>query len=242
MGKCNPDCNPALKTLRIGGFTGFTTIDYPDHLAAVVFCQGCPWRCGYCHNRHLCPTQPTQPGAMIPWHTLLTHLTKRQHLLDAVVFSGGEPTVQPYSLIAAIGDLKALGFKIGLHTAGIYPQALTRCLPLLDWVGLDIKTTPDRYTALTTNPHSGSRACQSLTALLDSSVDYEIRTTAHPDYLPLPVLTKLAHSLATQGVTHFTLQESNWPTPLPYATAEAYFKAATAQISHRFTHFKIRRL
>lgn len=41
--------------LQVGGITPFTTIDFPGRLAAVIFCQGCPWRCQYCHNRHLLP-------------------------------------------------------------------------------------------------------------------------------------------------------------------------------------------
>ena len=80
-----------MSTLRIGGFTPFTTTDYPGQLAAVVFCQGCPWRCAYCHNPHLLPVEGPESHA---WPDLLRFLASRRGLLDAVVFSGGEPTLQ----------------------------------------------------------------------------------------------------------------------------------------------------
>ena len=125
----------AARSLQVGGLTPFTSIDYPGQLAAVVFVQGCPWRCGYCHNPHLQPRgQPAGPR----WGEVLAFLRQRAGLLDAVVFSGGEPTLDP-ALPQAIAEVRALGFKVGLHSAGIYPQRLQAVLPLVDWVGLDIK-------------------------------------------------------------------------------------------------------
>ena len=78
-------------TLRIGGITPLTTIDFPGRLAAVLYCQGCPWRCSYCHNPEL--LDATTPAEM-DWPQVLAFLRKRQGLLDGVVFSGGEPTLQ----------------------------------------------------------------------------------------------------------------------------------------------------
>ncbi|HEX6005079.1 MAG TPA: radical SAM protein, partial [Burkholderiales bacterium] len=75
----------------MGGLVALSTTDYPDHLAAVVFGQGCPWRCGYCHNPHLLPKRGV---ARIAWRDVLAFLERRRGLLDAVVFSGGEPTLQ----------------------------------------------------------------------------------------------------------------------------------------------------
>ena len=78
-------------TLRVGGLTPLSTSDWPGMLAAVVFCQGCPWRCGYCHNPGLIPARGDNE---IPWEDVLAFLRRRQGLLDGVVFSGGEPTAQ----------------------------------------------------------------------------------------------------------------------------------------------------
>ena len=77
--------------LRIGGVTPFSTTDWPGRLAAVLFLQGCPWRCGYCHNPHL---QPAIGPVARDYPSTLAWLEGRRGLLDAVVFSGGEPTAQ----------------------------------------------------------------------------------------------------------------------------------------------------
>ena len=143
----------------------------------MIFCQGCPWRCSYCHNNHLLPPDGAHA---IPWSQVEAFLERRQGLLDAVVFSGGEPTLQN-ALPAALTQVKAMGFKIGVHTAGIYPERLETLKPLLDWVGLDIKALPEDYPALTGATASGERAWQSLRLLLAAEVPLEVRTTVPPD-------------------------------------------------------------
>ena len=78
--------------LVVGGLVPLTTVDFPNHLSAVVFCQGCPWRCSYCHNWHLRPRETKTP---VPWQQIRNFLEKRRGFLDAVVFSGGEPLMRP---------------------------------------------------------------------------------------------------------------------------------------------------
>ena len=131
--------------LQAGGFTPMTTIDYPGELSAVIFCQGCPWQCRYCHNEQLIPRQGK---THISWQHIIEFLRQRRGLLDAVVFSGGEPTLQK-ALPAAISEIKSLDYKIGLHTAGPYPERLKEILPYLDWVGLDIKAMEENYAKVT---------------------------------------------------------------------------------------------
>ncbi|MCT1148165.1 anaerobic ribonucleoside-triphosphate reductase activating protein, partial [Pseudomonas aeruginosa] len=117
-------------TLRVGGLVPLTTLDYPGLLACVLFCQGCAWRCRYCHNPELIAPRGAEE---IPWSRLLDFLRRRQGLLQAVVFSGGEATLQ-----AALGDamrtVRELGFRVGLHSAGINPRAFARVLAQSDWV------------------------------------------------------------------------------------------------------------
>ena len=191
-----------MTELRIGGVTPLTTIDYPGELAAVVFCQGCPWRCRYCHNGHL--LERHHAGA-IPWPDVLDLLERRRGLLDAVVFSGGEPTAQT-ALPAAIDQVRAFGFKIGLHTAGCYPRRLEALLPGLDWVGLDVKALPEDYPELTAVRGSGARAWRSLEALVDSGVDGEVRITVHPELLPEDRLRRLVDALREVGARRVTVQ------------------------------------
>ncbi|MBL3591522.1 MAG: anaerobic ribonucleoside-triphosphate reductase activating protein [gamma proteobacterium endosymbiont of Lamellibrachia anaximandri] len=192
-------------TLQIGGLTPMTTIDYPGELAAVIFCQGCPWSCRYCHNSHLLPRSGDD---LIEWASVIDFLKQRQGLLDAVVFSGGEPTLQR-NLKAAIQQVRAMGFKIGLHSAGAYPERLAELLPLLDWVGLDIKALPEDYDTLTGVSGSGKKAWKSLQLLIASGVAYEIRTTVHPELLTPALLKQLDSRLQETGVVNHQLQKCN---------------------------------
>jgi pyruvate formate lyase activating enzyme len=166
----------AATALQVGGLVPMTTVDYPDRLSAVVFCQGCPLRCRYCHNGSLLPRHA---DGGVSWHRVLDFLDSRRGLLDAVVFSGGEPT-QQRALSAAIETVRKKGFNIGLHTAGIYPERLSELLPLLDWVGLDIKALPEDYPDLTGMAGSGELAWRSARLLVESGLPHEIRTTWHP--------------------------------------------------------------
>ncbi|MBK1703053.1 anaerobic ribonucleoside-triphosphate reductase activating protein [Halochromatium glycolicum] len=192
-------------TLRVGGLTPLTSVDYPGELAAVVYCQGCPWRCPYCHNRHLVDETGAVP-AQLDWAEVLRRLESRRGLLDAVVFSGGEPTAQA-ALAAAMAEVRALGFKVGLHTGGPYPERLQRLLPHLDWVGLDIKALPEDYAQVTGAAGSGERAWQSLRLLLDAGVDLEVRTTPMPGLDDDAYLQRLMQQLADAGVRNYVLQQ-----------------------------------
>lgn len=188
--------------LNAGGFTPFSASDFPGRLAAVVFVQGCAWRCGYCHN----PGLQVRKGGGLAWSSLMEVLRRRTGLLDAVVFSGGEPTTDP-ALPAAMQAVRALGFQVGLHTACLYPQRLRAVLPLVDWVGFDIKAPFEHYAAITGAQGSGDKARACAELILDSGVAYECRTTVHPAQLPPAALRELAATLAGMGVNNYVLQQ-----------------------------------
>jgi anaerobic ribonucleoside-triphosphate reductase activating protein len=190
------------RRLKVGGLVPFTATDFPGLLAAVIFVQGCPWRCGYCHNPHLQPRTGDSPMA---WDEVLAFLRRRVGLIDGVVFSGGEPTMDP-GLGAAIDQARGLGYRIGLHTGGTHPRRLAQVLPRVDWVGLDIKAGFDDYERVTQVADSGAPARASLRAVLDSGVDFECRTTAHPDLISAGELLALGRTLAELGVRRYALQ------------------------------------
>ncbi|MBW7902499.1 MAG: anaerobic ribonucleoside-triphosphate reductase activating protein [Rhodocyclaceae bacterium] len=185
--------------LAVGGLVPFTTIDFPGRLAAVVFCQGCPWRCTYCHNPHLLPPG----GGERPWAEVLAWLESRRGLLDGVVFSGGEPLLQR-GLPAALAEVRALGFATALHTAGIYPQRLAAVLPLLDWVGFDVKAPFAEYARIV-GSDGGGAARAALETLLASGVDHEIRLTVAPE-LDAAAVERLRGELAELGIIRLSLQ------------------------------------
>lgn len=219
-------CVETALALQVGGVVPFSATDYPGMLSAVIFVQGCPWRCGYCHNPHL---QTRGESAAHRWADVSNLLKRRRGLLDAVVFSGGEPCTDP-ALPLAIHEAKAWGFKVGLHTAGIYPRRLAEVLPLLDWVGLDIKTDLTHYPAITGISGSGAPAFDSAMQVLASGVAYEFRTTVHPQLHSQAGLIKLANTLQLLGVRNYALQEFR-----ATGCANGALNAAAANMPHALT-------
>lgn len=228
--------------LKVGGITPFSATDYPGKLAAVVFVQGCPWRCGYCHNPHLQSRTEDSPMA---WADVLALLRRRVGLIDAVVFSGGEPTMDP-ALQDAIREVRALGYGIGLHTAGMYPRRLAEVLPWVDWVGMDIKATPQSYDTVTRVAYSARAPWTSAELVLASGVAHEFRTTVHPSLHTPTDLVALAHTLRAMGVQNFVLQAFRGvgclDDGLRATTVAAYpDDAVVAQVAALFDRFTLRR-
>jgi pyruvate formate lyase activating enzyme len=191
-------------SLLVGGLVPFTTIDSPGRLAAVVFTRGCPWRCRYCHNAHLWQGDAALDGDP-SWVDVLDLIETRRGLLDAVVFSGGEPTAQA-GLASACEAVRDRGFEVGLHTGGAFPQGLAAVLPLVDWVGFDVKAPFDEYERTTRVPGSGDQARESLNLLLSSGVPFEVRTTVHSTLLEPDFLRALAREIDALGVPGWVLQ------------------------------------
>lgn len=200
-----------LDDLQVAGLVPYSTADWPGKLAAVAFLQGCPWDCFYCHNPGLIDPRGLGESS---FDELVALLKKRGGLLDGVVFSGGEPTRQQ-ALIDAIKIVRDMGFLVGLHTGGAYPKRLAEALPLLDWVGLDIKATAENYSFVTGRGPSAQRAWDSLALIQQEAatretgrgaLSYEVRTTVHPESTPPEDLTQLSETLAAAGVNAWALQ------------------------------------
>ena len=228
------------RTLRVGGMVPLTTIDYPGQLACVLFCQGCAWRCRYCHNPQLIPPRGTEE---VDWRRVLAFLQRRQDLLDAVVFSGGEPTLQD-ALPDAMDEVRALGFRIGLHSAGIKPAAFAKVLAGADWVGFDVKALPEDCQAITRVEGSGTANWRSLEHLLASGVDYECRTTVHWHLFEPARLLVLAQRLSQLGVTRFAVQvvrtERMCDPLLSSVSAQALLPELWAEMRELFPAFVLR--
>ncbi|MCA8037239.1 MULTISPECIES: anaerobic ribonucleoside-triphosphate reductase activating protein [Burkholderia] len=188
---------------KLGGIVPFSSCDYPGRLACVVFVSGCPWHCHYCHNPHL-RVRNRQTGS-IEWNDILRWLDTRNGLLDAIVFSGGEPLVERH-LPTMMAHAKSRGLSIALHTGGAYPDRLSQCLPLIEWIGFDVKAPFSTYDRITRIPRSGEAAQRSLELMLASNVTFECRTTIHPALLDDADLIGIAQALADRGITELVLQ------------------------------------
>ena len=223
-----------MSELNIAGFVPFSTVDWPGKLVAVVFLQGCPWRCPYCHNAEILDPRVKGP---VGWNEVLNVLDSRVGLLDGVVFSGGEALMQASSgaLANALRQVRSRGFLTGLHAGGAYPRALQTLLEdgLLDWVGLDIKALPEDYP-LATGRSGGLKAEESLRALVEhGEVAHEVRLTLWPGLAPSGDLVEYAGRVAAwardRGAKTFALQRYRYPAGDPQALPEVGWMDEEAQ-------------
>jgi len=162
----------------VGGITPFTTVDMPDHMSAVCYMQGCPYRCPYCHN----PQFQREHAGSYTIEQVDEFLHERTGFLDAVVFSGGEPLMDPHSVMRMGRLAMTHGYRLGLHTTGYAPDHLMDILESLDigWVGLDLKSSPQDLD-VSTGVRGASLAgfMQSLEHLRRMEIPTEVRTTIH---------------------------------------------------------------
>lgn len=191
----------SLAKVPIAGIARFSTVDYPGKIAAVFFTQGCPWKCAYCHNAHL---QPLQGNTILPPAALHLFLQSRKGLLDAIVISGGEPTLHP-NLKEFSESILNYGYILGLHTNGMNPTRLKALLPLCQWVGMDVKAPRGRYAELT-NADAFENVSKSAECIIQSSVEYELRMTYHPSLLSENDVLETAEYFSSLGAKTFILQ------------------------------------
>ena len=190
--------------MKIGGFQKVSLIDYPGKISAIVFTQGCNFRCPFCHNPEL--VDPERFEGLIPEAEILSFLEKRRGRLDAVVITGGEPTLQP-ELIPFVIHLKAMGYLIKLDTNGARPEVLEDMLGrgLLDYVAMDIKAPMERYDEVTKTKTDTKRILRSISLIMGSGVDYEFRTTAVKSLLEPLELEAIGRLIP--GARRFVLQK-----------------------------------
>lgn len=188
--------------LTVAGLVPFTMIDYPGKLAAVIFFQGCPLQCPFCHNKIL---QSEGTPTDITLSEIQDFLKQRRRLLDGIVLSGGEP-LKNIEIKRLIQDIKALDYLVGIHTSGVYPRHLADVLPMTDWVGLDIKAPWKKYELLTGRKGMDIPVRESLKILSESGKDFECRTTCDPRYLTKQDILSIARDLSRQGIENYVLQ------------------------------------
>ena len=192
-----------MKEIQIGGLVPFTTIDYPGKLAAVLFLMGCPLRCVYCSNPHFLEPGdgPYDPSKVIEW------IKSRVGKLEAIVFSGGEALMQGDATLDYMQRVRELGFAIGLHTNGFYPDLLKRAAPLVDWVGLDYKATRAKYESLVGNSIAYDQMSKSLDFWISTGKDFEVRITCDPRFITKSDLMEIVDDCAARGVKNVAIQK-----------------------------------
>ena len=188
--------------LDVGSFSPRSSVHFPGKVAAVVSLHGCPWDCLSCDRPGL---QAWPATGQVCWTTVLGELERLRGDVEAVTFTGGEPTLQA-ALGRGIAQVRRMGLAVGLHTAGIYPRRLAGVLPDLDWVALDVKAPLEDYPRITRRLTGAEAVLRSLDHLLARRTPHEVRTTWHPSLYPAERLLVLARSLAGRGVRDYALQ------------------------------------
>ncbi|MGI6334835.1 MAG: anaerobic ribonucleoside-triphosphate reductase activating protein [Saccharofermentanales bacterium] len=176
----------------LSGLVKSSTVDFPGRLSAVLFAPGCNFDCFYCHNRQLLGQHPPR----IEIEDVLAFLSRRRHLLDGVVFSGGEPTLQE-GLVDLIVRVRNMGFSIKLDTNGTKPGILGRLIEeqLVDYVAIDLKAPWANYPSICRcRAADVTSVQQSFRLLAASDLDWEVRTTVIPQ-LSLEDLEAMASSI-----------------------------------------------
>ncbi len=201
--------------MKLGGLVKFTLIDFPGTPAAIVFTQGCNFRCRYCHNPELVYPHLFTPS--MPEEEVMSFLKRRQGTLEGVVVSGGEPTLQE-DLVRFMTDIKAFGYKTKLDTNGTRPEVLWELIDkkLVDFIAMDLKAPLEKYASITGVEANSVVLQQSMDLICKSGINYQFRTTYDKEVLTdddIATLTQLA------GNGHYKVQEC-----LPVAKEKAALK------------------
>jgi len=187
--------------MRYGGILDLSTVDFPKKLCTVVFFVGCPFRCPYCQNHRLFS------GGIEVKPEEIAKKIRDNYLVEGVCLTGGEPLLQDLEeLSSLIRMLKDYGLAVKLDTNGYYPEKLKKLIGSLDYVAMDFKAVPEKYARVTGKNDSAEKVLRSLKIIVDSGVDYEIRTTVVPTITDEEDLLKMGEILSSYNVKRYVLQ------------------------------------
>jgi pyruvate formate lyase activating enzyme len=162
--------------MKIGGLQKISLIDYPGRISAIVFTQGCNFRCPYCHNPEL--VDPAQYGPILSEEEVISFLEKRRGKLDAVTVTGGEPTLQP-DLDRFLREIKGMGYLTKIDTNGSNPDVLERLIRgrLVDYLAMDVKGPLQKYERIANVKVKTAKIRKSIELIMASGIEHEFRTT-----------------------------------------------------------------
>ena len=189
--------------MLIGGLQKTSLLDYPEKIAAILFTQGCNFRCGYCHNPELLNSNKT---INISENDFFDFLKTRQGKLDGVVITGGEPCLQG-DIVEFIEKIKELEYLVKLDTNGSYPEKLEKLVKnnLIDYVAMDIKAPLPKYHIITGSIIEPQKISDSINMIMSSGIPYEFRTTVLKSQLNLEDFKEIA--VLISGAEKYYLQK-----------------------------------
>jgi pyruvate formate lyase activating enzyme len=187
--------------MKIGGFQPMTLSDFPGHVAAMIYTQGCNFRCPFCHNGSLLGS-PDRAGHQVPEAHVFDVLRQRAGLLEGLVVSGGEPTLQE-DLLPFLRRVRAMGLEIKMDTNGSRPEVLYQLLyeGLVDYIAMDIKAPLPCYERLAGVPVQRRKIQESIELVSQSGVAHEFRTTVVENLLS-PADLEAIEAMVPYGSLH----------------------------------------
>jgi len=188
--------------MKIGGFQKTTLLDYPGHVAAIIWTVGCNFRCPFCYNTELVE----EKSELFSEEEILVFLEKRKDFLEGLVISGGEPFLQT-DLKEFCKKVKKLGYKIKIDTNGTFPEKLKEFIDekLVDYLSMDIKAPEDKYSKLSGKKVDTKKIQESIEVIKSSDVEYEFKTTFVPEMLVKKDINSIGKWL--NGSDKFYLQQ-----------------------------------
>jgi len=194
--------------MQIAGYIKTSLIEWPGKITSVIFTPGCNFRCPFCHNADLVGNRGL---TLMPEKQILADLKERKKWVDAVVITGGEPTLQE-DLPDFLKKLGELGFLRMIHTNGTKPEAIASLLhcSMVDYVCMDLKGDLGNYEKFTNVQLPITNVERSLRTIIGSGVEYELRTTVVPGLHTEDNLLKLAKELKTIFGDNKLIENCRW--------------------------------
>ena len=196
--------------MRIGGLLKFSLIDFPGRVSAVIFTQGCNYRCPFCHNPEL--VLPDLFAATFAVEEVLSFLEKRKGQLQGVVITGGEPTLHD-DLPDLLRRIRAMGYLIKLDTNGSAPEKVFEIHREtgLDALGVDYKAPTIKYGEITNCkiPELAEKVHSVIRFAIENKISIDVRTTVHQHLLSVDDLKTMRGELHSLGQKEWTLQQFN---------------------------------
>jgi len=188
----------------IGGLQKVSLIDYPGKVSCVVFASGCNFECPYCHNPDLVKGGLSR-SILLDKEQIYRLLQRRTGVLDGVVISGGEPTLQK-DLLSLCEKIKQFGYQVKLDTNGSRPEVIEQLIleGLVDFLAMDIKADPFHYSPNILRDYDPGDILSSIRIIMQSEIAYEFRTTCVKPIVDRHAIESISSTI--KGASLYALQ------------------------------------
>ena len=192
--------------MQFNGFQKTSLIEWPGKIVSIVWVAGCNFRCPFCYNRDL--VLKNTDLKIFEESKILEYLEENKNLIDGLMITGGEPTLQP-ELADFLAKVHQLELKVGIESNATHPEIIENLLKnkLVDYLAVDIKAPleKDKYKKLTGVEIDVEKIKKSIKLIKDSDIEYEFRTTIIPNLLNKKDILEISQTL--KGAQRYVIQQ-----------------------------------